>query len=303
MPHTIVRRGMEAVFEAAPEIELIQMGVEASDLDEFPPDGFDAVLVLVTTHSGFEDLRLLAGRGHRILGMGSSEHRNQALAAGAGAFLSGESEPDVLIWALGQVASGAQAASAEPPRPEIRVAIVVSNPLGRMLFPPIFDGSRCNVVATATEPRELEEAPPFDVVILGVGTHHPEAQTRIEAALQFDRPVLCLGTTQYREVALAAGVRGFMRGAEVPDEIVHAIEVLAEGGTFHPDERGSLTSVLSPREQEVLQHLAGGCTDREIGDRLGISMRTVQSHLDRIREKTGHRRRAELTRLAIELGA
>ena len=52
----------------------------------------------------------------------------------------------------------------------------------------------------------------------------------------------------------------------------------------------------------MLTEVAGGGTDREIGDRLGISMRTVQSHLDRIRAKTGRRRRAELTSLAFEIG-
>ena len=65
---------------------------------------------------------------------------------------------------------------------------------------------------------------------------------------------------------------------------------------------GRISSRPQPAEQQVIRHLAKGCTDREIGDELGISMRTVQSHLDRIREKTGRRRRAELTRLAIELG-
>ena len=93
-----------------------------------------------------------------------------------------------------------------------------------------------------------------------------------------------------------------MRGAEGPDEVAIAIQTLAAGGIYKPEERASLGAILSPREQQVIHHLARGCTDREIGDVLGISMRTVQSHLDRIREKTGRRRRAELTRLALELG-
>lgn len=59
---------------------------------------------------------------------------------------------------------------------------------------------------------------------------------------------------------------------------------------------------LSERELEVLALIAGGLTDREIGERLFISPSTVRSHLDRIGEKTGLRRRAELTRLAVDLG-
>jgi DNA-binding CsgD family transcriptional regulator len=60
--------------------------------------------------------------------------------------------------------------------------------------------------------------------------------------------------------------------------------------------------VLTQREREVLALVAQGRRDQEIATDLHISIRTVRSHLDRIRDKTGHRRRADLTRLAIELG-
>jgi DNA-binding CsgD family transcriptional regulator len=56
---------------------------------------------------------------------------------------------------------------------------------------------------------------------------------------------------------------------------------------------------LSKRERELLALLAEGLTDNQIAEKLFISVRTVRSHLDRIREKTGFRRRAELTRLAV----
>jgi len=45
--------------------------------------------------------------------------------------------------------------------------------------------------------------------------------------------------------------------------------------------------------------VAQGATDAQIAARLYISIRTVRSHLDRIRDKTGARRRADLTRLAL----
>jgi pSer/pThr/pTyr-binding forkhead associated (FHA) protein len=61
-------------------------------------------------------------------------------------------------------------------------------------------------------------------------------------------------------------------------------------------------SDLSAREQEVLALLAGGATDQEIAGAMFISLSTVRSHLDRIRDKTGCRRRPELTRLALEKG-
>jgi DNA-binding CsgD family transcriptional regulator len=57
---------------------------------------------------------------------------------------------------------------------------------------------------------------------------------------------------------------------------------------------------LSPREQELVTLVAQGRTDAQIAEQLFISIRTVRSHLDRIRDKTGCRRRADLTRLALQ---
>ena len=59
---------------------------------------------------------------------------------------------------------------------------------------------------------------------------------------------------------------------------------------------------LSAREQELVTLVAQGCTDAQIAAQLFISVRTVRSHLDRIRDKTGCRRRADLTRLALRDG-
>jgi DNA-binding CsgD family transcriptional regulator len=59
---------------------------------------------------------------------------------------------------------------------------------------------------------------------------------------------------------------------------------------------------LSVREQELVALVARGHTNAQIAAQLYISIRTVSSHLDRIRDKTGCRRRADLTRLALTLG-
>jgi DNA-binding CsgD family transcriptional regulator len=59
---------------------------------------------------------------------------------------------------------------------------------------------------------------------------------------------------------------------------------------------------LSPRERELVTLVAQGHTDAQIAAQLYISVRTVSSHLDRIRDKTGCRRRADLTRLALSAG-
>jgi DNA-binding CsgD family transcriptional regulator len=59
---------------------------------------------------------------------------------------------------------------------------------------------------------------------------------------------------------------------------------------------------LSARERELVALVAQGRTNAQIAAQLYISVNTVGSHLDRIRDKTGCRRRADLTRLALTEG-
>jgi predicted ATPase/DNA-binding CsgD family transcriptional regulator len=59
---------------------------------------------------------------------------------------------------------------------------------------------------------------------------------------------------------------------------------------------------LSARERELVALVAQGRTDAEIAGKLFISVSTVRTHLDRIRDKSGCRRRADLTRLALAEG-
>jgi DNA-binding CsgD family transcriptional regulator len=59
---------------------------------------------------------------------------------------------------------------------------------------------------------------------------------------------------------------------------------------------------LSARERELVTLVAQGRTNAQIAAELFISIRTVGSHLDRIRDKTGCRRRADLIRLALGAG-
>ena len=59
---------------------------------------------------------------------------------------------------------------------------------------------------------------------------------------------------------------------------------------------------LSARERELVTLVARGRTDAQIAEQPYISVRTVRTHLDRIRDKTGCHRRADLTRLALHAG-
>jgi predicted ATPase/class 3 adenylate cyclase/DNA-binding CsgD family transcriptional regulator len=76
--------------------------------------------------------------------------------------------------------------------------------------------------------------------------------------------------------------------------------ILTDLGPHQPRAPG--TGQLSARERELVTLVARGRTDADIAGQLYISIRTVRSHLDRIRDKTGCRRRADLTRLALSEG-
>jgi len=80
----------------------------------------------------------------------------------------------------------------------------------------------------------------------------------------------------------------------------YALMLTASG----PPQRGASAGLgkLSARERELVALVARGRTNAQIAEELHISVRTVGSHLDRIRDKTGCRRRADLTRLALSAG-
>ena len=94
--------------------------------------------------------------------------------------------------------------------------------------------------------------------------------------------------------ARAAGQRG--AAMTLPTAAEYALLLTAPDARW-PAAPGPGT--LSARERELVTLVARGRTDAQIAAQLYISIRTVRSHLDRIRDKTGCRRRADLTRLAL----
>jgi DNA-binding NarL/FixJ family response regulator len=126
--------------------------------------------------------------------------------------------------------------------------------------------------------------------------------------------VLVLSASTSDEIVdiVAAGARGYLTKAAEADEIRAAVRAVGHGGGYlAPDvaadlsravRRQSTLPMITPREREVLELVAAGLTDRMIAERLTISVPTVRSHLDRIRAKTGSRRRADLTLLAVNEG-
>ncbi len=114
--------------------------------------------------------------------------------------------------------------------------------------------------------------------------------------------------------ALRAGAQGYLMKEEVLVRVVEAIRTVAGGGIFlsEPLRQQVLVNLahgntanrspidtLSDRELEVLQLSGQGQTPREIANQLGISVKTVETHRMRIREKLNLANSAELMRFAI----
>jgi predicted ATPase/DNA-binding CsgD family transcriptional regulator len=108
-----------------------------------------------------------------------------------------------------------------------------------------------------------------------------------EAACRYGRTL-----SQADAIALATATAG-------PDPgVASAVTAPAAGRAAAEGSAGP----LSEREREIVALLAGGATAAQIAEQLFLSVNTVRSHLERIRDKTGARRRAELVRYAIGVG-
>ncbi|MDA0163236.1 response regulator transcription factor [Solirubrobacter ginsenosidimutans] len=114
--------------------------------------------------------------------------------------------------------------------------------------------------------------------------------------------------------ALRAGARAYVLKEAAGAELVTAIRTVARGGTYLNPQMGArmaleLTAAaaaapddLSERELEVLRLIALGHTNAEIGERLFLSMRTVETHRSHIQHKLRRTTRAELVRYALDHG-
>ena len=112
--------------------------------------------------------------------------------------------------------------------------------------------------------------------------------------------------------ALRTGAAGFELKDRPLDELVNAIRAVAAGGRHIPAELAvRLIGVpetpeppdgLTRREIDVLKLLADGHTNREIAERLYLSVRTVESHRARIQLKLNRSNRAELVAYAEQHG-
>ncbi len=106
--------------------------------------------------------------------------------------------------------------------------------------------------------------------------------------------------------ALKAGASGYLLKRTEPEEVLAAIRNAREGGapmssqiarlvvrSFHDTAKGSSEVALTEREGEILSLLSKGYANKEIADKLNISVPTVRTHLRHIYEKLHVRSRTE----------
>jgi DNA-binding NarL/FixJ family response regulator len=116
--------------------------------------------------------------------------------------------------------------------------------------------------------------------------------------------------------ALRAGAAGYVLKGADSEEVISAIRAVHAGGVYlppklagqlvreHLDHQGqqSEDDGLTPREREILTLIAQGLTNREIADRLLLSLNTVKTHRLHILQKLNLRDRGELISYAIKRG-
>ncbi len=114
----------------------------------------------------------------------------------------------------------------------------------------------------------------------------------------------------YAARAIAAGAHGYVNKSVDPDQLLAAIRAVSRGEQVIPagveellaQGDGHPASALTAREQQVMEMLARGMTNREIAEQLEISIKTVDTHRGHVLKKLGLRNNSELTRFAVKHG-
>jgi DNA-binding NarL/FixJ family response regulator len=111
--------------------------------------------------------------------------------------------------------------------------------------------------------------------------------------------------------ALECGARGFVSKAGQADDLMKAIDVVAEGGTFVDPRLNSIllrrstterVSVLSPREREVLDMLSRGMNGEQAAAALFLSPETIRTHVRNAMEKLDAHTRVHAVVIALRHG-
>jgi two-component system, NarL family, nitrate/nitrite response regulator NarL len=197
----------------------------------------------------------------------------------------------------------------------LRLMLVDDHPLVR-------DGLRArleaagglHVVAEAGDAQEalaLAALHQPDLVLMDVGMRGTNGlqATRLLLAQQACK-VLVLSmydNAEYVREAERAGALGYVLKDSPAEEIVAAIRAVAAGGRHFSDalvlklqSHAVDAPLLTPRENEVLALIAQGLSSKDIGERLGMGVRTVETHRTNLRRKLKLASPAALVRYAVE---
>jgi DNA-binding NarL/FixJ family response regulator len=214
----------------------------------------------------------------------------------------------------------------DPERPRLKVVVVDDHHLFRAGVKAELT-SDCDVVGEAAAPAEAIatiDATSPDVVLLDV--HIPDGGgVAVLRALQGTAnppAVLALSVSDAAEDVvpmIRAGALGYVTKTIDAAELIAAIERVAAGDAYFsprlaafvlqefsapeaPRARDPSLEALTPREREVLHHLARGYSYKRIGQRLEISPRTVESHVGAVLRKLQLTSRHEVTHWAAARG-
>lgn len=169
--------------------------------------------------------------------------------------------------------------------------------------------------------RTIELQP--DIVLMDVSMPEMNGAEATERLKRDCPEVKVLALTIYEDTGylrqlLKAGASGYLLKRAVMEELVDAIRTVAAGGSYidprltgrvvssfiQQDLNGGkrLESDLSDRETQVLRLVAWGCSNKEIGAKLSISVKTVETYKVRLMKKLDLRSRTEMVRYALRQG-
>jgi two-component system response regulator NreC len=167
--------------------------------------------------------------------------------------------------------------------------------------------------------REVRRLQP-DVVLMDVSMPILGGAAATERIMASCPQTYVLALSAYNDPAhirqlLNSGARGYVLKKAIAEELAGAIRAVARGG-MHIDPTiadGIVQAYLNPelvteedslsaREQEVLVHIAWGHSNREIADKLHLSVKTVEGYKARLMEKLGLRSRSDIVRYALRRG-
>lgn len=164
-----------------------------------------------------------------------------------------------------------------------------------------------------------------DIVLMDISMPVMNGMTATKEIMKRNQEVKVLVLTvheneEYLTQAFQAGASGYVLKKAADTDLVNAIKVVAAGDyVLHPSitrvmmdhyleklsthpETDSRHNSLTDREREILKMVAEGYTNREIGENLFISVKTVDTHKAHIMDKLDMHKRAELVRYAIHKG-